>query len=68
MNYDIDMCSGVLNHWPHPCPLRENCKRFVLGKEALDEDYYPIWWTKPQYEKGQCRNQIKINDEKDNVQ
>ena len=66
MNYDIDMCSGVQNNWLYPCPLRENCKRFVLGKKALDENYYPIWWTKPLYENGKCKIQIKINDEKEN--
>lgn len=66
MNYDIGMCSGVQDHWSSPCPLRENCQRFVLGRKALDENYYPIWWTNPLYENGKCKIQININDEKEN--
>ena len=67
MNYDIDMCDGMTYDNGY-CPFRENCKRFVLGQKALSENYYPIYWLYSPYDNGKCELQIKINDEKDNVQ
>ena len=39
MNYDIDMCDGMVGN--DYCPLRENCKRWVLGQRALAENFPP---------------------------
>ena len=41
MSYDMDMCEAI-THENRLCPLREECKRFILGQKALMEDYYPI--------------------------
>ena len=63
MSYDMDMCDGI-TYDNQICPLSQNCRRFM---EVLDKvfawflDYAP-------YENGKCELQIKINDEKDNVQ
>ena len=64
MNYDIDMCDGMVGN--DYCPLRENCKRWVLGQKALAENFPRIYWIYPCYENGKCKLQIKINDEKEN--
>ena len=60
MSYDIDMCEGVAADKSSPCPLRERCKRYVLGKRAVSENYYPIWWIVPPYENGKCEHFIEI--------
>lgn len=57
------MCDGI-TYDNQICPLAQNCRRFM---EVLDKvfawflDYAP-------YENGKCELQIRINDEKDNVQ
>ena len=68
MSYDMDMCSGADSRKSVPCcPLRNNCKRYVLGKKALSENFYPIWWmNNAPYENGDCELQIKITDEQRN--
>ena len=38
MSYDKDMC-GAITHNNGYYPLREECRRFVLGQKALMEDY-----------------------------
>lgn len=55
MSYDIDMCMGAREDKSSPCPLREKCKRYILGKRAVSENYYPIWWIVPPYENGKCK-------------
>ena len=51
MSYDMDMCDGMTNDNGY-CPLREKCKRFILGQEALIENYRQIWWIYTAYEGG----------------
>ena len=60
MSYDMDMCSGERKDALSPCPLRDKCKRYVLGLKALSENYYPIWWIVPPYENGKCKIFIGI--------
>lgn len=43
MSYDMDMCTGHRDNTTTLCPLRERCKRYVLGKKAVSERFYPIW-------------------------
>ena len=42
MNYDMDMCTGHRDDATAMCPLRDRCKRYILGKKAVSEHYYPI--------------------------
>ena len=63
MSYDMDMCDAMIEN--DYCPLRENCKRWVLGQKALMESPSHIYWIYPCYEDGKCELQIKINDEKE---
>ena len=62
MSYDIDMCDAM-THDNGYCPLREQCKRFILGQRALMEDYYPIYRIEPCYEDGKCELFIKAKEE-----
>lgn len=59
MSYDMGMCEGVETGKSSPCPLRKKCKRFVLGRQAVSEKYYPIWWIEPPYENGKCKTFIE---------
>lgn len=65
MNYDMDMCSGVLLG-DSPCPLRDDCLRYIQGQRALNENFPYIWWMQyPPYKDGKCELQSKqIDDEK----
>ena len=71
MIYDEDFCYGELDDCI--CPLRDNCKRYVLGEKAISEGYEPTWFTDPmwfstpRFTDNKCELQIKMNDEKDNV-
>lgn len=62
MSYDIDMCDAM-THDNGYCPLREQCKRFILDKRALMEDYHPIYWIEPCYEGGRCELFIEVKEE-----
>ena len=48
MSYDMDMCTGHRDNTIAPCPLRERCKRYILGKKTVSEvailygEHYPI--------------------------
>ena len=42
MSYDMDMCESI-THDNRLCPLREQCKRFILVQKALMEDSHPIY-------------------------
>ena len=63
MSYDMDMCDGM-THDNGYCPMRNRCKRFVLGQKALMEDYYPIYWIEPCYEDGECELFIEVKEER----
>lgn len=60
MSYDIDMCTGHRDNTISICPFRERCKRYILGKKAVSENYHPIWWIVPPYENGKCEHFIEI--------
>ena len=63
MNLDFDLCDGITSD-NKMCPLRYDCERFMKQEGtgyAWYLDYAP-------YENGKCELQIRINDEKDNVQ
>lgn len=62
MSCDMDMCDGMTNDNGY-CPLRNKCKRFVLGQKALMEDYYPIYWIETCYEDGECELFIETKEE-----
>ena len=62
MNYDMDMCTGVIKDNDY-CLLRDKCKRFILGQKALMEDYYPIYWIEPCCEDGKCELFIEVKEE-----
>ena len=64
MNHDMDMCDAMVDNGY--CPLRENCKRWVMGQKALMENHPRIYWIYPCYKDGKCELQIKINDEQEN--
>lgn len=51
--YDIDLCNGV------GCPLKEQCKRYVLGAYNTDKEHRCLWWVEPKYEYGKCDNYLK---------
>lgn len=68
MSYDMSMCDAQLGSGDELCPLRGNCKRWVLGLKAVADGYKFIPWVFSRYDRGKCEFQIKINDEKDNVQ
>lgn len=55
---DIDHCPG------NGCPLRENCRRYLLGTmpEAKAEKY--TWWVSEEYDAGTnaCENMLMIKD------
>lgn len=56
MSYDVDMCKGVGTGMSSPCPLRTCCKRYVLGRKAMKECHYPIWWLEPvPFGKNKCK-------------
>lgn len=61
MSYDMAMCNGMTKDNGY-CPLREQCKRFILGQKALMEDYYPIYWAEPCYEDRGCELFIAIKE------
>lgn len=54
MSYDMDMCTGHRDNAASVCPLRDRCKRYILGKKAIDERYYPVWWIRPSYVNEEC--------------
>ena len=62
MIYDIDMCDAM-THDNGYCPLRQQCKRFILGQKALMEDYHPIYWIEPCYEDGKCELFIEVKED-----
>ena len=63
MSYDMDMCTGHRDNTIAICPLRDRCKRYILGKKALSEHYYPIWWMAPCYMNGECKYFIEVKEE-----
>ena len=54
MSYDMDMCTGRNDGAIAMCPLRERCKRYILGQKAMREFRYSIWWVMPAYKNGKC--------------
>lgn len=62
MSYDMDMCTGHKDNTIAPCPLRERCKRYILGKKAASEHFYPIWWMLPSYMNGECKYFIETKE------
>lgn len=62
MSYDMDMCTGHRDNTTTLCPLRERCKRYVLGKKAVSERFYPIWWMTPSYMNGECKFFIEAKE------
>lgn len=63
MNYDMDMCAGHRDNAAAMCPLRDRCKRYILGRKAVSEHYYPIWWISPSYMNGECKYFIEVKEE-----
>lgn len=49
---DIDLCSGV------GCPLREKCKRYLLGFKSSRPNKV-VWWLEPKFNNGKCKNYYK---------
>lgn len=66
MSYDMSMCDAQLGNDDELCPLRGNCKRWVLGLKAVADGHKLIPWVFSRYDRGKCELQIKINDEKEN--
>lgn len=66
MSYDMSMCDAQLGNDDELCPLRGNCKRWVLGLKAVADGHKLIPWVFSRYDIGKCELQIKINDEKEN--
>lgn len=62
MSYDMDMCTGHRDNTITICPLRERCKRYILGNKAVSEHYYPIWWMLPSYMNGECKYFIESKE------
>ena len=62
MSYDMDMCTGHRDNAISMCPLRDKCKRYILGKKAVSEHYYPIWWMLPSYINGECKYFIEVKE------
>lgn len=60
MSYDMDMCDAMVGNGY--CPLREQCKRFILGQKALMENYPRIYWIEPCYEDGKCELFIEVKE------
>lgn len=66
---DISVCNGCIGKTDGSlqyCPLRENCLRHKLFLSHKDKERQ--WQVVAEYKDGKCELQIKMNDEKDNVQ
>lgn len=63
MNYDISMCTRHRDNTISICPVRDKCKRYVLGRKAVSEHYHPIWWMLPSYMNGECKYFIEVKKE-----
>ena len=55
---DIDHCPG------NGCPLRESCRRYLLGQMAEAKAQQYTWWVSEQYdaETNACNNMVTIKD------
>lgn len=55
---DIDHCAG------NGCPLRESCRRYLLGQMAEAKAHQYTWWVSEEYnaETNACKNMLLIKD------
>ena len=55
---DIDHCPG------NGCPLRESCRRYLLGQMAEAKAQKYTWWVSEEYdaETNACENMLMIKD------
>ena len=55
---DIDHCPG------DGCPLRESCRRYLLGQMAEAKAQQYTWWVSEEYDAGTnaCNNMLMIKD------
>lgn len=55
---DIDHCPG------NRCPLRESCRRYLLGQMAEAKAQQYTWWVGEEYdaETNACENMLMIKD------
>ena len=55
---DIDHCPG------NGCPLRESCRRYLLGQMAEAKAQQYTWWVSEEYdaETNACNNMVTIKD------
>lgn len=55
---DIDHCPG------NGCPLRESCRRYLLGQMAEAKAQQYTWWVSEEYDAGTnaCKNMLIIKD------
>ena len=63
MSYDMCARKGNRLDLSVICTLCERCKRYVIGKMAIECGFPAMLWTKPQYKDGKCELFIEVKEE-----